>query len=446
VISPALTRDRASSRIAAPALQTGLTGYGVILFFICLFLAGSGMQELRETATSVVSSKRLGMTIHPYLILVAIVFPLVFLQRITIVPRAFLAAFAVFSGLTYISTFYGGVDVAELVKISATFVTIITSALLVRTREDFLAGVAGMAVGVGILAIIGVENAEGGVGQRMMGGHGRNAFSLFSLPMIFLGAYVLTRERRVPALLNIIIIGAIATSMIGMILTLNRSGWLGAGVIALLLIPGSKLRGFLIVGAVAVAVLIFFRDPVEVEVVRERMTHTGHNNTSDQLRWNLIEESVDLALAAPLLGVSPQQLPIELGRRLNMPGGVSAHNVLAHVMAGSGIPCLIALLAIGGLFWRWRIDMRTSPPIAKRFREARHLLRMMLVLWLVRGLFTHEILYSPAFSLALGLCFGICLRYASMETVHSVVPGRNPLLAEGPRRRRRLRVSAALEM
>ena len=37
------------------------------------------------------------------------------------------------------------------------------------------------------------------------------------------------------------------------------------------------------------------------------------------------------------------------------------------------------------------------------------LLRMLVVLWCVRGLFTREIIYNPCFAIAMGLVVGLCL-------------------------------------
>jgi hypothetical protein len=445
VNSTALTHDRAPPAAAA-ALPSGLTGYGAMLFIICLLLGGSGIERFRETLSSIANSQSVGMSVHPYLLVVVLVFPFIFLQRITIVPRQFVAAFGIYCSLTYVSTFYGGVAPQELIKISATILTIVTTALLVRTREDFLAGVAGVCLAVGVLAVLGLETAER-VGSDIIGGTGRNTFSLYSLPMMLLGGYVITQFRNTPTLMTLMIGGAIATAMIAMVLTLNRSGWLGAGVIALLLLPGGRLRVVLVVAAVLAAVLIFFRDPIEIQQVRDRVTKTTEGNESDQLRRRLLETSAQIVMEAPLLGVSPQHLPQELALRLGTnKEGISPHNVVAQIAAGSGIPCLIAFFSIGYFLWRWQINPRASPPIAKRFRSARHLLRMMLILWIVRGMFSHEILYAPAFSMGLGLCIGMCLRYSSVDSLQSAADGRKALRPEAGRRRRRLRASPGLEM
>jgi hypothetical protein len=36
-------------------------------------------------------------------------------------------------------------------------------------------------------------------------------------------------------------------------------------------------------------------------------------------------------------------------------------------------------------------------------------MRMLIILWVVRGTFSREILYNPAFCIAIGLTIGLCL-------------------------------------
>jgi hypothetical protein len=43
------------------------------------------------------------------------------------------------------------------------------------------------------------------------------------------------------------------------------------------------------------------------------------------------------------------------------------------------------------------------------FYDARNLLRLMLMLWALRGLFTREILYNPGFCMGIGLAIGLCI-------------------------------------
>lgn len=59
--------------------------------------------------------------------------------------------------------------------------------------------------------------------------------------------------------------------------------------------------------------------------------------------------------------------------------------------------------------WTWRLEPEPPPQLQVEFVRSRKLLRMMLVLWVVRGMFTHEILYNPGFCIGLGLICGLCI-------------------------------------
>jgi hypothetical protein len=90
---------------------------------------------------------------------------------------------------------------------------------------------------------------------------------------------------------------------------------------------------------------------------------------------------------------------------------IFTHNVYAHLIGGSGVAALILLLHIGYLFAVWQPSSPQSPLSKMLFKEAQRVMRMVLILWFVRGMFTHEIIYSPSFCMALGLALGLELAY-----------------------------------
>ncbi|HEX3728112.1 MAG TPA: hypothetical protein VHV08_17795, partial [Pirellulales bacterium] len=128
----------------------------------------------------------------------------------------------------------------------------------------------------------------------------------------------------------------------------------------------------------------------------------------------------------------PQLLQFEIGRRTSIihhHGLVDSHNVFAHIWAGSGMICFAALMGVGWTLLTWR--PRDGSKIGGNddpLRDARKLLRMMIVLWVVRGFFTREILYNPAFNIALGLTIGFCLlAEKAREQNKLAAPKRPPL-------------------
>ena len=100
------------------------------------------------------------------------------------------------------------------------------------------------------------------------------------------------------------------------------------------------------------------------------------------------------ALAFAIMGISPSELRWEIGRRLDKTF-VDPHNAFAHVAAGSGLICFAALMAVGWTLFFWhprggrKITSKEDP-----LYSARLLMRMLIILWVVRGSFSREILYN----------------------------------------------------
>ena len=150
------------------------------------------------------------------------------------------------------------------------------------------------------------------------------------------------------------------------------------------------------------------------EVFDERMRQTVEGNESDNLRRDILLNCLRIGLENPLIGVSPQHIQVEIGRRLPVIYGemrvIDSHNVFGHIFAASGMICFVALFALGWTLWTWRA--RDGSKLTGKddpLFDARSLLRMMVVLWVARGMFTREILYNPSFNIAVGLAIGFCL-------------------------------------
>ena len=103
--------------------------------------------------------------------------------------------------------------------------------------------------------------------------------------------------------------------------------------------------------------------------------------------------------------------------------------MFAHLIGGTGFPCTLALFATAAALWFWRPKIRPGTQLGASFYDARNLLRMTLVLWAVRGLFTREILYNPGFCIAVGLAIGLCIveADASIEPIGALVVHRAAL-------------------
>src|SRR5262245_47490099 len=151
--APAFTAQLSGPKPAGAAWNRMLTGMsltGPVLFLIGLLVVGSGFSALRPNI--------MGLALHPFLIPAAFAFPLVIMARLGDFPVRVMVSLLVFCGVYFISIFNGAsISVSELFKVSASFMTMVTCALLVRRRGDFVAGVLGLTIAVALLAARGLQ-------------------------------------------------------------------------------------------------------------------------------------------------------------------------------------------------------------------------------------------------------------------------------------------------
>jgi O-antigen ligase len=209
-----------------------------------------------------------------------------------------------------------------------------------------------------------------------------------------------------------LIAGTLA-ALAAIFMSANRSGYLGAVLIGGMLFWNRRGQGLLLVGFVVGALVIWISQFGDTTVLNERMRQTVEGNKSDNYRLEIFQTCLEVCLDNPVIGVSPQKLPFELGRRNQVGHGdnfINSHNIIGHIIGGSGIFCLMALGAVAATLWFWK--PRNGVPISQKddpLREARGLCRMLIVLWLVRGVFTNDIIYNPSFNIAIGLAIGLCI-------------------------------------
>jgi O-antigen ligase len=288
-------------------------------------------------------------------------------------------------------------------------VTIITCALLVRKRGDFVAGSLGLCIGVALLAIRGVT-ADAHGGEDIMEGANKNSYSLYALPALLLAGFICTRWKDVPKIIKLALIFCMLPTLAAIFMGGNRSGYVGAVLVGLMIFWDQRGRGMILVGAVALVVAVLIVQFGDTEVLDRRINQTIEGNKSDDLRVAIIQACAEIALENPLIGVSPQQLPFEIARKVESSNWnqLDSHNVFGHIAAGSGLICFTALIAAGWAMWTWGPGLRKIPKDDPLYAP-RRLLRMMVLLWVIRGLFTREVLYNPSFCIALGLVIGLCI-------------------------------------
>ncbi|MBI3837576.1 MAG: O-antigen ligase family protein [Planctomycetia bacterium] len=404
-LSPSVMTARSPSRMGSKLSISGLSISGVVLFAMSFLVVASGFTSLRPDV--------MGLALHPYLIPVAVAFPLVLVTRVHEFPIRVMCALLVFTGMYCFSVFSGGsIAVGEIFKTASAVITIVTCALLVRRRGDFVAGALALSIAIALLAWHGLQD-ETKLGVEAMQGANKNSYSLFALPAILMAGYIALRLKTVPVVVKGILVASTLPTLLAIFMSGNRSGYLGAVVVGLMLFKDRRGRGLILVAAITGAVAFLILQFGNTAVLDQRIKQTMEGNKSDEHRRDILFACLDIGLENPLIGVSPQVLPFEIGRRTSVKhslGLIEAHNIFAHVFAGSGVICFFALIAVGWAMWSWKprgggkVGGNEDP-----LRDALRMLRMMVILWVVRGMFTREILFNPSFNIGLGLSIGLCM-------------------------------------
>ncbi len=418
-LQPLTPATQAGPRATSPTLPGGLSLTGAVLCLSSALIVASGYMSMRPEI--------MGLALHPMLVPIAIAFPFVVLSRIYEFPLRILLGLSLFVGIYVISIVNGtSFSLSEFFKMSAAFVTIVTCALLIQKRGDFVAGTLGLSIAIALLAWKGLT-AEGA--SDVMDGANKNSYSLFALPALLLSGFVCLHMRKTPVLVRGLLIACALPALFVIFLGGNRSGYLGAVIVGLMLFWDQRGRGMLLVAAVAGAVVLLISQYGDTRVFDERMRQTVEGNKSDDLRIRLFQASLEIALENPVIGVSPQAFPAHVATKVGFRGAqLESHNTLGHIMGGSGFFCVLALAAFCWGMWspfapgEWPKQGRADP-----LYEARSLCRMMIALWLIRGMFTREILYNPAFNVGLGLCIGLLIlamtsRQSSLASAPALAP------------------------
>ena len=431
-------RARASDR------ANSLTLTGVWLLLIGLLIGLSGLRSFRPSIG--------GLLLHPDLILIGLAFPFVLLTRAGKFPLGPLIASVVFAGMYTFASIGPATPymdpISETIKVLSALMTIFTVGLLVRSRSDFVFGAMGLCGAVAALALRGLEDET--IGDRFIDAANKNSYSLYALPAVLLAGYIALRfdwkNVAFKRLLWLPTLMAAALAAYAILTGGNRSGYLGLALIVLelfiyaLLNPRFKIVGrasawILIALATSAVVVVLIRRQA-TEAFERRFAQTVEGTGADRLRIDIVKASLEIALENPIAGTSPQKLPYEIGRQLGQLNSeyqkdyLDTHNVFAHLIGGAGFPCTLALFATAAALWFWRPRIRPGTQLGASFYDARNLLRMTLLLWAVRGLFTREVLYNPGFCIAIGLAIGLCIveAEAAIEPIETPAGSRGPLM------------------
>jgi len=378
------------------AQRPGLARF--LLVSSTLLVAAATLRELRLEIG--------GLFVPLHVVPILFAAPLVF-RSIERIPQALRTSMIVFLVLFSIAVLRYGEAFGDMVKMITSVVTIFAIALMVRTRRDFVYATVGLCVA---LLIANANGIRGGfvdyVGYRPLGEmSNKNGYSLYALPVVLLAAYVLVHFPTGNVTRGLLVATIVSSAFI-LFTGANRSGWGGMIVIGgVLALQARRWHALAVVGAVALLSYAAFTYLGSRKTFEHRMEQTTEGYRSDDVRMSLFTTSLEIALENPILGLTPQELMRELAKRLNEAqiGSLDTHNFIAYIVGGCGFPTMLALMAVG--FVLWRRPPRASPQV----RAANDLIRIVMLLFFVRGLFSREVFFVGPFPMALGLALGLML-------------------------------------
>jgi hypothetical protein len=346
---------------------------------------------------------------QPYLIGVGVLVLTVGFGRLRRLPPFLLPAMTAFLLIYAVSALQGSGFVAEVVKVGIFFATIAFVAVGVRTHADVVLAVLAVSVAIAVLSVHGLLRPSAPLeGINVLPGvANRNGFSIYALPMLLLAGTFILHSALAPRV-RLALTVCVLLTVVAIFSTANRSGYLGVVFVAVVLAARHRrLRDVVVLVVIGVFVVWGLQGFGSTEAFDYRLEQTRVGYNSDRLRSEAFREAIRVGLAHPALGVGPQRLPDELAGKVGFRGdAIDSHNVVGHVVGGAGFLAFGALVVLLGLL--------CLPPRGRRLTMnaegiGHGLLRSMIALWLLRGMFSREVLYSPAFSIALGLAVGMCI-------------------------------------
>jgi hypothetical protein len=425
---------RGYSSAGKKANRVTIGGVMLVLIGFAIFLSGVAVSRARL----------FNLHFQPYLVPVALAMPLV-LTRLPKFPIKALLGLLIFCMIYAISLIGPSVQrvtpAEEIIKLISSIAVVVTVALLVASRADFVLGSFGIALAIGALAFRGLEEER----ENIIEVANKNSYSMYALPVVLLAIFIAVRADwkkvsfralAVPTMLLCSLVAALA-----IVAGANRSGYLGLAIIVLMmglylvfsprLRLGRKSQGAILLTCLVAAVVagLAYKG---TEVFERRYEQTVEGTESDRLRIELFKTSLVIGLEHPIRGVSPQMLPVMLAERLfpgSPPGpGYETHNVFADIIGGCGLIAMFALAYVAWTLSFWRPRDFKWPEANADFYDARTLLRMMIVLWAVRGFFSQEILFNPGFCMGLGLAIGLCM--VELDLIKKFVPPGYPPMGQ----------------
>lgn len=359
-----------------------------------------------------------GLLVHPYLVLLPFAL-YVGSFKLWLAPSKILLPLLIY-GIILSFSVLREANFGEIIKIIAGIVTFLFFFQSVQTEKDFFIITLGF-IGVGVLlafrtsvmaqsgevSVLSGVNALEGLGNK-------NAQSQFTLPALFFCAYHLIHYRR-KGVWPFLWLICIAILTAGIIYTGNRSGYIGILVIGAIVLRVMKFSVLNIVLIIILAYIsMYFLTDSAFDVLERKIDQTTGPYQSNSQRRMLFINSILIGLENPLFGLGKMGLEKELASRIqSIRSHVDPHNLYGYLLGGGGIFSFLAFIIFTFNLWAKGMYFKRLKNRLKPFRKLNiHLWFWgFIFLFMIRSLFTRELIYSPNFMGGMGLLFGLLLYY-----------------------------------
>jgi hypothetical protein len=388
--------------------KIALTATGAWGFFVVVAMVFSFRAEYRLPVA--------GLLVHPYLLVLPVAVILSWTNFVALPDRVMFPMISFFVFFS-VASLQNDSPQSEIFKVAASLATFVFFAAAIRSEKDFTWiswALLLCALSIGVQGFLLAEETDS-IGMRLAGinvldGIGnKNAQSLFTLPGLYFGSFLLVQaisERRVMKIA--ILVAFLFIIITSVFLSANRSGWVGLAIIFVAVIFVIGIKGRTIFFSLIVVLLSYYAvDQFASDIFSRKKSQTIEGYRSDVGRRMLMVESMVIGLENPLFGVGIDELHHQMASRLNLNRyGVQkmdTHFLPGYLFGATGIISFsLFFLFLGRLAGKGPLIINQNSAV----RRGRLMVMFFVILFITRSFFSREILYSPTFVSGLGIIFG----------------------------------------
>jgi hypothetical protein len=376
-----------------------------------LFLTGL---SLALSASTLARVEVAGLLFQPVVIPAVILFIATGGKCVQRIPRRINGTLIAFVAVFCAVTLFAGFSFGELAKIGLFWLLIVVFAGSIDDADDARSAALGFALSMGLVSLHALAlGPSGDKGINPFAGVSNdNGFSVYALPALLLaGHYLLDKET--PQRQRIIFTLCAGAILVATFSTPNRSGFVGVIAVVLLLVArGRSARDVVAITVLGIVMYWGFTTFGDQSALDFEL-HGDEKKQSDlDSRREILQGAVEVGFEQPLTGVGPQNVPEALGAHMAgsdkvIKGRLEPHNVIGYVAAGGALPLFLVSVALALALWTRPAEWVALGPPDDEEKAARGLLRIVLMLFIIRGMFTHEVLTTPSFPIAIGIALGL---------------------------------------